>query len=58
VKRETTQLEKTVLCLSQEMWEKGDNSIRENSCMFISRNMGLSPFSHISGDKHNTIFFN
>ena len=40
MKRETTQLEKTVLCLSQEMWEKGDNSIRENSCMFISRNVG------------------
>ena len=39
-KRDTTQLKKIVLCLSPEMCEKGDNSIRENSCMFISRNMG------------------
>jgi hypothetical protein len=40
VKRDTTQLKKIVLCLSPEMWEKGDNSIRENSIMLISRNVG------------------
>ena len=38
-KREITQLEKIVVCLSQEIWEKGDNSIRENSIMFISWNV-------------------
>jgi len=34
--RETTQLEKIVLCVSPEMCQKGHNSIRENGIMFIS----------------------
>jgi hypothetical protein len=40
VKREATQIEKIILCLFPEMCEKRDNSIRENSIMFISRNVG------------------
>ena len=34
--RETTQLEKIVLCISPEMCQKGHNSIRENGILFIS----------------------
>jgi hypothetical protein len=37
--RETTQLEKIVLCVSPEMCQKGHNSIRENGIMFISWNV-------------------
>ena len=36
--RETTQLEKIVLCLFPEMCQKGHNSIRENGILFISWN--------------------